>query len=71
MILDTYQIDVLCIQETWLKASTVTLDIPGYQVYEQRRAKGRRGGIAILVKKGMKVIKYVGNEYAQGVGIQV
>ena len=35
MILDTYTIDVLCIQDTWLKSSTVKLDIPGYQVYEE------------------------------------
>jgi hypothetical protein len=48
----------------------VKLDIPGYQVFEERRAKGRRGGIALLVKLGLKVLKYVGNEYAQGVGIQ-
>jgi hypothetical protein len=48
----------------------VKLDIPGYQVYEERREKGRRGGIALLVKQGLKVLKYVGNEYAQGVGIQ-
>jgi exonuclease III len=62
---------VLCIQETWLQRSSVKLDIPGYQVYEERRAKGIRGGIALLVRKGIKVIKYVGNEYAQGVEIQV
>jgi hypothetical protein len=48
----------------------IKLDIPGYQVYEERRTKGRRGGIAILVKQGLKILKYVGNEYAQGVGIQ-
>jgi hypothetical protein len=40
-------------------------------VYEERRAKGIRGGIALLVRKGVKVVKYVGNEYAQGVCIQV
>jgi exonuclease III len=40
-------------------------------VFEERRAKGIRGGIAILVRKGIKIVKYVGNEYAQGVCIQV
>ena len=69
MILESHKTDVLCVQETWLQKSTVTLDIPGYQVYEERRGKGIRGGIAILVRKGVKVVKYVGNEYAQGVGI--
>ena len=47
------------------------LDIPGYQVHEERRTKGKRGGIAILIRKGIKVVRYMGNEYAQGVGIQV
>ena len=68
-ILDTHTLDVLCVQETWLPKSEVKLDIPGYQVFEERRAKGIRGGIALLVRKGIKVVKYVGNEYAQGVGI--
>jgi exonuclease III len=71
MILESHKTDILCVQETWLQKSTVKLDIPGYQVYEERRAKGIRGGIAILVRKGVKVVKYVGNEYAQGMCIQV
>jgi hypothetical protein len=49
----------------------VKLDIPGYQVFEQRRNKGNRGGIAIIIKKGIKVNKYIGNEYAQGMCIDV
>jgi exonuclease III len=69
MILEMNNIDVLCLQETWLQTSTVQLDIPGYQVHEERRAKGKRGGIAILVKKGIKILRYMGNEYAQSVGI--
>jgi exonuclease III len=68
-ILDTHTLDVMCVQETWLQKSTVQLDIPGYLVYEERRATDRRGGIAVLVKKGIKVRKYVGNEYAQGLGL--
>jgi exonuclease III len=69
MILDTHIVDVLCVQETWLQQSSVKLDIPGYLVYEERRATDRRGGIAMLVKQGIKVLKYTGNEYAQGIGI--
>lgn len=61
--------DILCVQETWLPKSEVKLDIPGYQVFEERRAKDRRGGIAIIVKKGVKIRRYVGNEYTQGLGI--
>ena len=64
VILDTHTLDVLCIQETWLQPSSVKLDIPGYLVYEERRATDRRGGIAMIIKKGVKVRRYVGNEYA-------
>ena len=63
MILDTHTLDVLCVQETWLQPSSVKLDIPGYLVYEERRATDRRGGIAMIIKKGVKVRRYVGNEY--------
>jgi exonuclease III len=51
--------------------SAVKLGIPGYQVFEQRREKGKRGGIAILVRNGIQVIRHIGNEYTQGVCIQV
>ena len=71
MILQTHTLDVLCVQETWLKPSTVKLDIPGYQVFEQRRDKGNRGGIAIIVRKGIKIVKYMGNEYAQGICMDI
>jgi exonuclease III len=64
-------VDVLCVQETWLKPSNAKLDIPGYQVFEQRRTQGNRGGIAILVRKGIKTLKYNGNQYAQGICIDV
>ena len=40
-------------------------------MFEQRRNKGNRGGIAIIIKKGIKVHNYVGNEYAQGMCIEV
>jgi exonuclease III len=66
MLLEVHTLDVLCIQETWLTSSSVKLDIPGYQVYEERRQISKRGGIAMLVKKGIKILKYIGNEYAQG-----
>jgi exonuclease III len=70
MLLETHTLDILCLQETWMSQSTVKLDIPGYQVYEERRAKGGRGGIAMIIRKGIKVIQYIGNEYAQGICIQ-
>ena len=67
MLLAIHTLDILCVQETWLTSSTVKLDIPGYQVYEERRQTGKRGGIAMLVRKGIKIIRYIGNEYAQGI----
>jgi exonuclease III len=57
-ILDTHTLDILCLQETWLPKSSVKLDIPGYLVYEERRAKDKRGGIAIILKKGLKIRRY-------------
>jgi exonuclease III len=71
MILETYEIDVLCLQETWLKPSQVKIDIPGYQIFEERRNKGNRGGIAILARKGIKISQYRGNEYAQKMCMEV
>jgi hypothetical protein len=44
-----------------MKPSNTKIDIPGYQVFEERRNKGNRGGIAMLVKKGIKLVKYKGN----------
>jgi exonuclease III len=63
-VLDTHTLDVFCIQETWLPKSNIKLDIPGYQVYEERREHDKRGGIAMLVRKGIQVRRYMGNEYA-------
>lgn len=40
------------------------LAIPGYRWFEQRRMAGMRGGIAMLVRKGLVVELVVGNEYA-------
>ncbi len=71
LLLEMHAIDILCVQETWLPPSNVSLQVPGYNVYEQRRASGTRGGIATLVRKGVKVIKACGNEFAQAVQIQL
>ena len=59
-----HTLDVLCIQETWLPKSTVKLDIPGYLTYEERRDGDRRGMIAMLNRKGIKMKQYAGNEYS-------
>jgi hypothetical protein len=38
---------------------------------EQRRERGSRGGIAVIIRKGIKILRYIGNEFAQGVCLQV
>ena len=53
MILQTQTLEILCVQETWLKPSIEKIDIPGYQFFEERRNKGNRGGIGIIVRKGI------------------
>ena len=63
-----HNFDVICLQETWLRGTgEVDWKMPGYRVFEYRRAKGKRGGIAILVRKELKVLQESGNEYAQQV----
>jgi exonuclease III len=69
LLLELHQLDVLCVQETWLPSSSVDWQIPGFSVFEQRRPRGNRGGIAVLVRKGIKVQHSMGNEYAQAVRI--
>ena len=68
LLLEVHNFDVLCLQETWLVGEHIEpFDIPGYSIYEQRREKGTRGGIAILVRKAFPIHSYKGNEYAQQV----
>ena len=49
-----------------MSESTFLPPIPGYETFEYRRGHSNRGGIAMFIRKGIKVIKTVGNEYAQG-----
>jgi exonuclease III len=39
--------------------------MPGYNILEERRRKGTRGGIAIYVRKSFTIEHTQGNEYAQ------
>lgn len=45
--------------------------IPGYTIYEQRRPNSKRGGIAIAVRKGLHIVRTVGNEFAQLVELKL
>ena len=71
LLLEVHVLDVICVQETWLTGDKIALQVPGFQVFKQRRQTGSRGGLAILVRKGIRVSKVTGNEYAQAVKLQL
>ena len=48
------QIDILALNETFLK-SKIKFHLPGYDIYKNDRLVGTKGGVAILVKKGIIV----------------
>ena len=64
MLAEYSNADVLCLQETWLPKCDDVVIVPGYAVFEQRRAKGKRGGFAILVRHGISVTRVFSNDYA-------
>ena len=49
----TYDIDIIVIAETWMKAhhSDQAVDIPGYTIFRRDRKKRRGGGVAVYAKK--------------------
>ena len=49
-----YQIDVLALNETFLKPK-IKFHLLGYDKYKNDRLVGNKGGVAILVKKGIIV----------------
>ena len=71
MLLELSDADVLCLKETWLSKGGCAPDVPGYVVHDQRRSKGKRGGFAMLVRKGLHCKRTMCNEYAQLVDIQL
>lgn len=64
LVLVKYNLDVVCVQEMWLSEKASSPNIPGYRVFEHRREKGSRGGIAIFVRKELTVFRDCSNEYA-------
>ena len=48
------QIDILALNETFLKPK-FKFHLPGYDIYKTDRLVGKKGGVAILVKKGIIV----------------
>ena len=48
------QIDILALNETFLEPK-FNFHLPGYDIYENDRLVGTKGGVTILVKKGIIV----------------
>ena len=56
------RIDILALNETFLKPK-FKFHLPGYDIYKNDRLVGTKGGVAILVKKGIIVNKEWKNEH--------
>ena len=56
------QIDILALNETFLKPK-FKFHLPGYDIYKNDRLIGTKGGVAILVKKGIIVNQDWKNEH--------
>ena len=56
------QIDILALNETFLKPK-FKFHLPGYDIYKNDRLVGTKGGVSILVKKGIIVNQEWKNEH--------
>ena len=56
------QIDILALNETFLEPK-FKFHLPGYYIYKNDRLVGTKGGVAILVKKGIIVNQEWKNEH--------
>ena len=56
------QMDILALNETFLKPK-IKFHFPGYDMYKNDRLVGTKGGVAILVKKGIIVNQEWKNEH--------
>jgi Exonuclease III len=51
LILEHEDIDVLCLQETWIADGAAPPILDGFSLVESRRVECSRGGLAIYVRK--------------------
>ena len=63
LILEAEDIDILCLQETWVATGAAAPILEGFYLVEQRRPNGTRGGLATYIRKPLKVETSSGNEY--------
>ena len=55
LILESEDIDIICIQETWIAEGTSPPTLEGFTLIESRRPGCTRGGLAIYVRKPLKI----------------
>ena len=63
LVLEQEDIDILCVQETWIADGALAPTLDGYAVVEKRRADSTRGGLATYIKKPIKIESSNINEY--------
>ena len=55
LLLELEDLDVLCIQESWMAAGAPVPAMPGYKVVEQRRTQGAHGGLATYYRQSLQL----------------
>ena len=63
LVLEIEDLDVICVQETWMEAGAQVPAIPGFKVLEQRRIEGTRGGLATYFRQSLRLEFTMGNKY--------
>ena len=51
LILEQENLDVFCLQETWIADGAAPPNLEGFTLVESRRAGSTRGGLALYVRK--------------------
>ena len=63
LVLEQEDIDILCVQETWIADDALAPTLDGYALVEKRRPASTRGGLATYIKKPIKIESSNANEY--------
>ena len=63
LLLELADLDVLCVQETWMATGAPAPEMPGYHVIEQWRAQGAHGGLATYYRQSIQLEATEGNKY--------
>lgn len=71
--LDQHQVDVALLCETFLKSESKINSNPDYYLYRLDRTTGSKGGVAILVKRGIShtILPHFGTSLIEAFGIEV